>query len=204
MSTREIPARRTQQQRRSATISKLIDGTILALIEVGYAHASVLEICRRAGVSHGGLFRHFETRLDLVAAAAEEVSRQQVEQFKKQLAAASRSRAPLEAAIRTMRDVARAPKSGVWYELLAAARTDDELRRRLERIARHQYEQIRSVAVQLPGIDAFDPDRLELVLRLLLNNFISEAVLSVVVPEPDREDRLLEFVTRLVLDDALT
>ena len=64
----EEPAhsRRTQAERRAATIERLVDASIAVLAESGYAGASVKAICDHAGVSQGALFRHFETRLELL------------------------------------------------------------------------------------------------------------------------------------------
>ena len=73
--TATAPARRTQLQRREQTIGRIVDATIDALCELGYARTSVTEIGARAGVSQGGIFRHFDTRLDIVVAAAAEVPR---------------------------------------------------------------------------------------------------------------------------------
>ncbi|MDQ3403638.1 MAG: TetR/AcrR family transcriptional regulator, partial [Actinomycetota bacterium] len=42
------PPRRTQRERREATIGKLVNATIDAISDVGYARASVQEICGRA------------------------------------------------------------------------------------------------------------------------------------------------------------
>ena len=66
-----MPAvRRTQAERREATIGKLVEATIGCLAELGYSGTSTGAICKRAGVSQGGMFRHFGTRLELIAAAA--------------------------------------------------------------------------------------------------------------------------------------
>src|SRR5215813_6778413 len=79
------PARRTQRQRREATIAKLLDATIDALIDVGYTRASIREICLRAGVSDGGLFRHFQSRLDLIVAAADHIAERELENIRRQV-----------------------------------------------------------------------------------------------------------------------
>src|SRR5680860_399919 len=73
--------RRTQQERRDATMAKLLDGTIAALAEVGYARTTIKEICDRAGVSQGALFRYFDSRAALMAATAAEVGNRQFAAF---------------------------------------------------------------------------------------------------------------------------
>ena len=61
--------RRSQSERRAETIELLLDATIATIAELGYHRATTAEICARAGVTHGALFHHFETRIDLVLAA---------------------------------------------------------------------------------------------------------------------------------------
>ncbi|MHC1406965.1 TetR/AcrR family transcriptional regulator, partial [Mycobacterium avium] len=77
---------RTQQQRREETVARLLDASIATIIEVGYARASAAVITKRAGVSVGALFRHFDTMGDFMAATASEVLRRQLESFTKRVA----------------------------------------------------------------------------------------------------------------------
>ncbi|WP_280300171.1 helix-turn-helix domain-containing protein, partial [Nocardia neocaledoniensis] len=59
-------ARRTQAERSAATIAKLVEATIEAIEKVGYHSTSLGEISSRAGVSKAAVFRHFDSRMDLV------------------------------------------------------------------------------------------------------------------------------------------
>lgn len=65
--------RRTQAERSAATQARLVEATILCLIEHGYVGTTTLAVCRRAGVSHGSLLHHFGTRERLLGAALEAV-----------------------------------------------------------------------------------------------------------------------------------
>lgn len=58
---------RTQQRRREETIGRLLEACITSIVEVGYARASAAVITKRAEVSVGALFRHFETMGDFMA-----------------------------------------------------------------------------------------------------------------------------------------
>ena len=49
------PERRSQNERTAATIARLLEATMTAIVELGYSRATVREICARAGVSQGGL-----------------------------------------------------------------------------------------------------------------------------------------------------
>jgi AcrR family transcriptional regulator len=186
--------RRTQRERRESTVAKLVDATIAALVEAGYARTSVSEICRRAGVSHGGLFRHFPTVQDLVVAAAEEVARRQTQDFRERFE--GKRGAP--AAISSLRETARQPINSVWLELLVGARTDRELRRRLEPVTREHYQAILAVARTLPRTPDVSDRTLELRVLLLLHLFDGERLIRDIIPDSAREDALLELVIGLL------
>src|SRR5262245_39193440 len=93
------PPRRTQRERREATIAALVDATIESLLDVGYAGTTVKEICTRAGLSHGALFRFFPSVLELVLAAGREVGRRQISSFEKSFARARKGPDPIGAAL---------------------------------------------------------------------------------------------------------
>lgn len=160
------------------------------------------EICTRANVSDGGLFRHFDTRLDLIVAAAEHIAKQEIDNFRKRTATLPAHAESLPLAVRELRKSVRAPTNRVWHELLAAARTDAELRLRLEPTTRNYIESVRNVFKQLPGVETIPVKHVDLWLALLLHLFDGEAIFAVVAPNARAEDRLLEFVTALTLADT--
>src|ERR1700722_20678636 len=100
---------RTQQQRREETVGRLLEAAIASIVEVGYARASAAVITKRAGVSVGALFRHFETMGDFMAATASEVLRRQVETFPKQVAGIPADPPALGPAVPIWRDHTRRP-----------------------------------------------------------------------------------------------
>ncbi len=60
---------RTQEARTAAMRARLIEATIQSLVDRGYAATTVVEVCKRAGVTRGALFHHFEDLADLLGAA---------------------------------------------------------------------------------------------------------------------------------------
>ena len=93
-------------------------------------------ITKRAGVSVGALFRHFETMGDFMAATASEVLRRQLESFTKQAAQIPADRPALEAALTILRDITSSRTNAVLYELMVAARTDGKLNAHLREVLR--------------------------------------------------------------------
>src|SRR5437667_2411507 len=63
-------ARRTQAERREASRAKLLDAALSCLAELGYAGTTFPEVVKRAGLSNGALWRHFQSKAELLAAAA--------------------------------------------------------------------------------------------------------------------------------------
>ncbi|MGH3524478.1 MAG: TetR/AcrR family transcriptional regulator, partial [Mycobacterium sp.] len=145
---------RTQQQRREATIARLLDVNIATIIEVGYARASAKTIARRAGVSDGALFRHFDTMGDFMAATAYEALHRQLDLFTKRVAEIPDGQPALSAVLTILRDITRNQTSAVMYELMIAARTDEKLRATLQDVLAEYSAKIYDTARALPGADA--------------------------------------------------
>src|SRR6201987_3407879 len=125
---------RTQQQRRDETVARLLDASIATIVEVGYAKASAAEITKRADVSVGALFRHFDTMGDFMAATAYEVLRRQLDLFTKQVAEIPADQPALESMLKIMRDIIGNQTNTVMHELMISARTDEKLRATLQEV----------------------------------------------------------------------
>jgi AcrR family transcriptional regulator len=159
--TRRRVAHRTQQERREETVGKLLQGTIDALADVGYARTSVSEICSRAGVSHGALFCHFDSRLELIAAAADEVARRHLARLRAEFEPAANMTGAdsdrLARVIGFLDAAAHSRMNAVWHELLVASRTDEGLRPAVRSVMRRYAAQIEAAAAALFGADEYDP-----------------------------------------------
>lgn len=189
--------RRTQKDRREATIARLVDATIETICDVGYARCSLGEICARAGVSRGGLFRHFDRRLDLIVAAASVVAARHLAAFDQQL---GDDEAPdLRAVLAVMRDRHRADSNVVWFELLVAARTDPELREALAPITAEFYRAMDDLARRLPLLADLDADRRHVLVSFARSFFDGESIARLVVPEPEAEAERFELLADLAV-----
>lgn len=192
---RKSAGRQTQRERREATVRKLLDATIAAISEVGYARTSIQEICQRAGVSHGGLFRHFDTRLDLVVAAADEVSRRLVSEFRAKMQDRIRpGDDPITTALVLLKESTLSPLSAVWHEVLVASRTDSALRARFQPSADRFYTEVRQIALSLPGAEAISREHQEALLLAVLSLFVGAALIWNVWPTPDLDQQLIGLV----------
>jgi AcrR family transcriptional regulator len=175
---------RTQQQRREETVARLLDACIATIIEVGYARASAAVITKRAGVSVGALFRHFDTMGDFMAATASEVLRRQLESFTKRVAEIPPDQPALDPALAILRDITTGPTNAVVYELLIAARTDEKLRDTLQHELGQYSAKIVDAARALPGAEGFPEETFPVVVALMTNVFDGAAVVEGVLPQP--------------------
>ena len=192
---------RTQQQRREETVARLLEACIATIIEVGYARASAAVIAKRAGVSVGALFRHFDTMGDFMAATASEVLRRQLESFTKrvtEIPAMPASQPALEAALAILRDITSGPTNAVVYELLIAARTDEKLRDTLHHELGQYSAKIVDAARALPGADGFPEETFPVVVTLMTNVFDGAAVVEGVLPQPHIAQQRIPVLTALL------
>jgi AcrR family transcriptional regulator len=172
------PARTPRQERRANTISRLLDATIESLIEVGYTATTVRGVAQRAGVSQGATTHHFPQRLDLIAAALDEVANRIVSEQRAQIPLLPRDPAArLPAAIDLLRAGLRGTLFVVWVRLWIAAAEDDELRAAMRPVEKRVMQLGRMMAYDaLPHLadhPSFDA-RLAAVHSMLLGLGVQE------------------------------
>lgn len=192
------PAGRTQQQRREATVSRLLDASIATIIEVGYARASAKAIARRAGVSDGALFRHFDTMGDFMAATAREVLRRQLELFGKRVAGIPDSQPAMTGVLQVLQDITRNSTNAVLYELMVAARTDEKLHGTLQDVLSEYSAKIYDTARALPAADSVPAGVFPAVVAMMTTTFDGAAVVRAVLPEPDLDAQQVPLLLALL------
>jgi AcrR family transcriptional regulator len=189
---------RTQQQRREETVARLLDASIATIVEVGYARASAAVITKRADVSVGALFRHFETMGDFMAATAYEVLRRQLELFTKQVAEIPADGLAIEAVLEILRDITGNPTNAVMYELMIAARTDEKLRATLQHVLTEYGTKIFEAAHALPGTENVPEETLAILAATLTNTFDGAAIVRAVMPLPDIDAQQIPLLASLL------
>jgi AcrR family transcriptional regulator len=120
---------RTQAERSERTRELLLDATIECLVELGYAHTTVQEICQRAGLSRGAQQHHFTTKAELMTSALEHLFKRLSDEILSGELPAGPER--VEAGIDLLWRAYSGALSTAAVELWVAARTDPELRRTL-------------------------------------------------------------------------
>ena len=167
----------TQAQRRAATQAKILDATIDALVAVGYGGTSTPEICRRAGVSQGALFRYWPTKGDLLADAAAHLLGRVTTAYEQAFTGRG---VGVREALEALWETYRQPDLQAAMELYVAARTDPELAAALARIEPAHRATLQRIAtrvvdpelVRLPGFASF----VELALAAVQGAAVGSAV----------------------------
>jgi AcrR family transcriptional regulator len=196
--TARVPARRTQQERREETIARLLDATASTIHDLGYAHTTVQEICTRAGLSQGALFRHFPSRRAVLVATAERVARHQTAEFAARFAGTHWTPDTLVDALRLLRSQVRSPSNQVWHELVRAARTDHQLREDLAPALR-DYHRRTGLAAAAFARELFPwDDDLQAALRITVSCLDGEAAVAEVMPDEERDDATLAMLAQFL------
>ncbi len=180
----------TQLERRTATVTRLLDATEVVVHERGYAATTVAAVCAEAGVSQGGLFRHFPHRRALLVATATRVAQRQTDHVPAGLG--------LLDALRHLRDLVRSRPNQVWHELVRAARTDAELRSDLAPALRDYHRRTGAAVAALVPAGRPWTDRHQAALRVVVNYLDGEAAVAHVLPDPARDEATLRALADLL------
>jgi AcrR family transcriptional regulator len=193
-----VKTRRTQEERREETTRKLLDAASEVLIELGYAGASVQKVCERAGVSQGGLFRHYPTREALMVAVGEDVGQKLLADYKKKFEALrGASDDPLGLAMRLVRDQCRSRLNQAWYELAIACRTSPGLRKALQPAALRYYADVEVLARELlPELAREMGETFPVLVTTILAVFDGEVVHRFIMKAPQLEDARFELLRK--------
>lgn len=190
--------RRTQAERRQATIDKLVEATISILAEGGYGSTSISKICGLAELSQGALFRQFDTRLDLIAHATETIGDRHLQAFATELASAESAQRPARRMVEVIRQVCRSRNHAAWHEVIVAARTDPKLHAAvadvLARFETSILDFVRLVAPVPPSREA----RVATVVLSIMHMFDSEAVTVFVKPNVAIESERVSWASEVL------
>lgn len=192
--------RRTQAERSAATIDGLLSAAVESLMEVGYARTSTQDICKRAGVSQGALFRHFPSRLAFMIAVAEHVSKQLVLQFSTRFRLIEQQQPTdiIGLAMNLARENTRSPHQQAWIELLIAARTDNDLRLAIQPIRENYRREIRLEARDLmPTLINVIPD-FDTAVEVVTMFYQGEAIYQGLDPHENGDDRRSAWIANLL------
>ncbi len=191
--------RRTQEERRSSTIARLLSATISCLAQKGYARTTMAGVCEEAELSQGALFRHFSCRADLISAATEEICKRHillVSESAKDIGNGSSKKAAAML-VHAIRDAARTPEHAAWHEVMVAARCDEGLRALVSPTLKTFEEDLLKTLGMLGGPSGKD-ESIGMILLSLMHIFDSEAVTVAVYAHPKLEADRVQWLSKLL------
>lgn len=177
--------RRSQQERRAATVDRLVAATVETILEVGYYRTSVKEICTRADLSVGAMFRQFDSRLELIGKVAHDLTAQILESYRAAAKDLQAQPDPRASAIEFLAQSAAAPLTDVWRELMMAARTDAELRAMIAPSLPLLYEGVYELTDELGLFGNVPESERRVLLYSMMHMFSGAALTRPIYPLPD-------------------
>ncbi|MFN8051687.1 MAG: TetR/AcrR family transcriptional regulator [Acidimicrobiales bacterium] len=152
---RTAPPRRTQQERRETTRSALLAAALDQLMQSGLAGFTTTEVCRRAGLSQGALFKHFDTKADLLAAVIEHLFEELRGDYEAAFSALTDDQRSAASGVGLLWEQMLDPRLAAAFELYTAARTDAVLQAALASVVSAHVDRIHELAASvLPHVDA--------------------------------------------------
>jgi len=112
------------KRRRAETVERLLDAALETFAEIGFAAASVEDICRRGGFTRGAFYSSFRTKDELFGALFARETARNLARAEAQLAGFEEEADPVTAAVERCLSTFRADRTWVLvhteYRLLAA------------------------------------------------------------------------------------
>ncbi len=200
MATPTARKHRTQAERSERTRELLLDATVECLVELGYAHTTVQEICQRAGLSRGAQQHHFTTKAELMTSALEHLFARLSAQILNATAELPPGPERIEVGIDQLWAAYSGTLSTAAVELWVAARTDPELRRSLLPVDRALGHATLQFYREIVGPDV-DEQRAETLLLLTVNLIRGLALDAMIGGDAKRRTTLLAEWKSLVLHE---
>ena len=184
--------RRSQEERKQETRRQLLDAATSLLIEEGMAAMTTTSICRKAGLSQGALFKHFETKHLMLCAVATHLYDFIVAEFEASIDALQ-TKPTLDETIEHLANYFDTPQVRAVYDFHTSARVDPELRETLQECQQRHAENIAASALRLlpeyMGHPKF-PAAVYTVIMLLQGSTVA----GMVRRPPDQHRLFLDFV----------
>ncbi|MFM2042362.1 MAG: hypothetical protein RLY86_938 [Pseudomonadota bacterium] len=149
-----------------ATRRRVVEAAIACFIDIGYHRTNTAEIAKRANLTRGAVQYYFPTTAEVLSCTAEHIAAGFLTEFEQRLSAVPPKADAIDSAIDVLWEICRGPLWTAWLELMAAARTDAELRAVLdpvqERFTERQAEIARAIYAPYLAADPrlFDLTRL--------------------------------------------
>jgi AcrR family transcriptional regulator len=205
--TTEAPAERTRP-RRSETVERLLDAALETFADVGFAAASVEDVCRRGGFTRGAFYSSFSTKDELFRALFARETARELSRVEQQLTGIEREADPFAAAVERCLSTFRADRTWVLVQAeyaLHAARQPDAaaaLRAHVDGLHARIAALIDEAAARTGTTLATPADRLARMLTALHDGLVVQQVATgdrTGAPGPDLEQAAMLLLLRAAI-----
>jgi AcrR family transcriptional regulator len=184
----------TQKQRSSATQRKLLDSAADVLILYGYSNLTTTRICKEAGVSQGALFKHYATKMELIAALAGDLYSSLALEFKILFEKHPPGCDIIRHSIQDLWAVFSSKKQMASYDLTIASRTDPVLKEILDPIVQVHRERIQKIADTVSLKIDMEKSRFYALADFILMAIQGTVINSIASPEPEAIEKRLNYI----------
>ena len=192
----------SKKRRRSlATRQDIIDATINCFIDIGYFRTTTTEIAKKADVTRGAVQHYFPTTKHALEASVAHLQDTWLDAFFESLKNPPKGGDAIDFAVDNLWSFVNDPLYVAWQELVAASRTDPELREIIEPAAA-RYEQARRDVVRDSYPEFREADQELFSVNREMLQFLLEGM-SVSILTYDKEKRIhdqLEWAKKLFHD----
>lgn len=183
-----------------------MEATVACLVELGYSATTTLEVERRAGASRGARIHYFPTKALLLASAVDYLYGRLGDHYEQAFGHARAGAGDAErfgSGLQLLWSVYQQPGYAGVLELSMAARTDDELRARLEEVVeRHRTFAIQAAAKYFPAIETALAEPLVDTIHATLTGLLMQRNIGVDHAREQGVLRMLEALAAPHLSDA--
>jgi len=187
--------RRTQAERREATRAELLTAALDCLVDGGMSGFTTTEVCRRAGLSQGALFKHFASKSALLAATTEHLFEQLRADFQAAFMATPVKRRSARQGLDLLWEQMFDPRLGAAFELYTIARTDSELQDALGPVVREHLARIHLMATTL--LQGEDGGKMRDLVELVTLAIQGLVIDQMALPDPAQRRRLRRTLAQL-------
>jgi len=199
-----LKVRRSQQERSDGTCDKLRKATIALITERGYVNTTTIHISERAGVSRGALMHHYPTKIDLIADAAAEVWRGAIEEVRDLSEALSQGQLDISAFVDGIWNrVFPEETVNVTLDLMSAARSDEELHKRISVHLENLFKAYDQIADQAFANSGFSKDQQRVIVSLTTCTIRGLKLQEMMHPDPAMT-KAIRDVLKVMLEQVLS
>jgi AcrR family transcriptional regulator len=190
----------------TSTRTRILEAAIRCFASAGFHSTSMQQICTAAHLSPGGVYRHFASKDDIIAAIADYVHQRNTQFFGRMAQDGATLETFFDAGFAHLREVVQGPEGGLCCEVIAEAQRNQRVRQAFEANFLGAKSMLRSVIERLQAdgsVDpTVDPETVTVMLMSIADGLIVRASFDKTLSIDAVEPGLRELVGRMLRPKA--